>query len=52
MRHYVSDFLKEEDGVETMEWIAIVVVAAVMIGIAAACGKQIKEKLSGAVSFI
>ena len=49
---YSYHFFKEEDGVETMEWIAILAIAAVLIGIAVACSDAIREKLSGAVSYI
>ncbi len=50
--HYVKAFFLNDEGVETMEWLAIVVVAAVLIGIAVACGDKIKTKLSNAVSYI
>ena len=35
---YIKHFIKEEDAVEAMEWMAIVAVAAVLITIAAKCG--------------
>ena len=42
---YIKHFIKEEDAVEAMEWMAIVAVAAVLITIAAKCGPAIKSKL-------
>ena len=41
---YIKHFIKEEDAVEAMEWMAIVAVAAVLITIAK-CGAAIKSKL-------
>lgn len=52
MREYLKSFMEQEEGVESMEWLAIVVVAAAMIGVAIACGDQIKGKLSSALSFL
>lgn len=52
MRTYMRDFLKNEEGVEAMEWLAIVTVAAALIAIAAAFGDKIKAKLSNAASHI
>ena len=42
---YIKHFIREEDAVEAMEWMAIVAVAAVLITIAAKCGAAIKSKL-------
>ena len=42
---YIKHFIKEEDAVEAMEWMAIVAVAAVLITIAAKCGAAIKSKV-------
>lgn len=47
MKSYLSCFIHKEDGVETMEWIAIISVTAGLIVIAAKCGNKIKRKLSG-----
>lgn len=47
MRSYLKSFIYKEDGVETMEWIAIISVTAALIVIAAKCGNKIKHKLSG-----
>lgn len=44
--NYINLFLKNEDGVETMEWIAIISVTAGLIVIAAKCGNKLKRKLS------
>lgn len=52
MKRYISDFIKEEDGVEAMEWLAIVCVAAALIGIAAKCADAIKTKIVGVASYI
>lgn len=49
---YINSFFNENEGVESMEWLAIVVVAVALIGIAIACGDQIKEKLTQAVNYI
>ena len=49
---YFNEFLHEDDAVESMEWLAILVVAAAVIGIAIACGKTIKAKLTNAVTYI
>lgn len=52
MRYFFEDFIKEEDGVEAMEWLAIVCVAAVMIAIAAKCADAIKSKMTSVASYI
>ena len=44
---YLQQFITEEDGVETMEWIAILMVTAVLIGICAQIAKVIKTKTKG-----
>lgn len=49
---YLKDFFHEEDAVETMEWIAIITVAAALIVIVSRCGTKIKSKLSGIASAI
>ena len=40
---YISNFFNNEDGVETMEWIAIITVVAVLIGVCAKLGSSLKE---------
>lgn len=52
MPKMLKSFLMEDDGVETMEWFAIVIVAAAMIGIAATCGDKIVAKMSSVLSFL
>lgn len=49
---YINEFISDEDGVETMEWIAIISVTAGLIVIAAKCGNKLKQKLSGIVGSI
>ena len=44
---YLKEFINNENGVETMEWIAIISVTAGLIVIAAKCGNKLKQKLSG-----
>ena len=41
---YIKDFIFNEDGIETMEWLAILVATAVLIGVCAQVAKAIKEK--------
>lgn len=48
----VLHFFKDESGVETMEWIAIIAVTAVLIGIAVKCAKAMQKKLTTAVKHI
>ena len=49
---YFKNFISNEDGVETMEWIAILSVTAVLIGIAVKVGIAIKERMAEAASNI
>ena len=37
----IKEFIKDESGVETIEWLAIIVVAAVLVGIVVAIGKRL-----------
>lgn len=41
MKKYVKDFIKQEDGIETIEFIALLAVAAVLIGIVTAIGTKL-----------
>lgn len=43
MNKYIRDFLKEEDGAETIEWIALIAVAAALIGIITAISTKMKD---------
>lgn len=52
MKNYLQQFIREEKGVETMEWIAIISVTAVLIVIVAKCGKKMSSKLKGIASSI
>lgn len=52
MRKYLKCFISETNAVETIEWIAILSVAAALIIIAAKCGNAIRNKLSVAISYI
>ena len=52
MQSYVKNFIKEEEGVEAMEWMAIVGVAAILIVIAAKCGNKLQTKLKNIASNI
>lgn len=46
MKKYVKRFIEEEDGVEAIEWLAILAVAAALIGVAATIAKEIKARMS------
>lgn len=52
MKPYVRSFVKDEEGVETMEWMAIVAVAAILIGIAVKCGNKLQSKMKNIASNI
>ena len=52
MNSYFNSFIKAEDGVEAMEWMAIVAVAAILIVIAAKCGKKLQSKMRNIASNI
>ena len=52
MKIYLSSFVKEENAVEAMEWMAIVAVAAILIGIAVKCGKKLQSKMKNIASNI
>lgn len=45
MKKYVCEFRNSEEGIETMEWIAILAVVAALIVICARVGTSVKEKL-------
>ena len=45
-KRYIKDFLLEENAVEAIEWLAILAVCSVLIGIAATMAKTIKAKMS------
>ena len=42
---YIQTFVKNEDGVETIEFIGLVAVAAVLIGVIASLGKKMKDEV-------
>lgn len=52
MNSYFDSFIKGEDGVEAMEWMAIVAVAAILIVIAAKCGNKLQSKMKNIASNI
>lgn len=52
MNYYFNSFIKNEDGVEAMEWMAIVAVAAILIGIAVKCGNKLQSKMKNIASNI
>lgn len=52
MKPYVRSFVKDEEGVEAMEWMAIVAVAAILIGIAFKCGNKLQSKMKNIASNI
>ena len=52
MKAYVRSFVKDEEGVEAMEWMAIVAVAAILIGIAVKCGNKLQSKMKNIASNI
>lgn len=43
MRKHFKDFLKEEDGIETIEFIGLVAVAAVLLGVIAGIGNTMYQ---------
>ena len=47
---YLKDFIYEEDGIETMERLAILCVAAALIAIIAKVASSLKGKISGLAS--
>ncbi len=46
MRTYIKKFFCNADGVETIEWLAVVLIAAILIGIAAGVGSTVQDRLS------
>lgn len=46
MSKYVKQFIKEEEGIETIEFIGLVAVAAVLIGVIATLGKSMKDRVT------
>lgn len=40
---YLKSFVKEEDGIETIEFIGLVAVAAILIGVIVAIGTKMNE---------
>ena len=49
---YIREFIKDESGVELIEWLAILGVVAGLIIIAAKVGEKVKSRLSHAASYI
>ena len=49
---YIREFVKDESGVELIEWLAILGVVAGLIIIAAEVGEKVKRRLSHAASYI
>lgn len=49
---YLKQFLREEDGVETIEWIAILAVSAGIIAVVGSAAKAVKGKLKGVANAI
>lgn len=52
MKKYFYKFLYDEDGSQIIEWLAVLAVAAMMIGIAAKVAKTVKIKMGTAASYI
>ena len=52
MQSYLNLFVKNENGVEAMEWMTIVAVAAILIGIAVKCGNKLQSKMKNIASNI
>lgn len=44
---YFKQFIKKEEGVETMEWIAIIAVTAVLIAACAGIARVLKDRMKG-----
>lgn len=49
---YLKQFIYNEDGVETIEWIAILAVTAGLIAIVGSAAKTVKGKLKGVAKAI
>lgn len=47
---YLKEFIQDEEGLETMEWLAILCVTAALIAIIAKVASSMKGKLSGLAS--
>lgn len=50
MRKLWIDFFRDETGVETIEWLALIAVAAILIGVVASAGDKVKTKLTEIVN--
>lgn len=48
MKKYVKDFLNQNDGVETIEFIALIAVAALLVVAITSIGKSMKGNAEGA----
>lgn len=47
MRKYLKDFFVKDEGVETIEFIALIAVAAALVVVIATIGGQMSEKADG-----
>ena len=48
----IKDFIHDESGVETMEWLAILCIVAALIVVAAKCADAIKAKMINVASYM
>lgn len=48
MKKYVKEFLTHDEGVETIEWIALIAVAALLVVAITKIGASMKGKAEGA----
>lgn len=48
MKKYLESFVREDEGVETIEFIGLVAVAAVLIGVVATIGGKMKNTANSA----
>lgn len=49
-KNYMKKFIKEEDGVETIEFLALIAVAAALVAIIAGIGAKMKSTADAASS--
>lgn len=48
MRKYIDSFIKEEDGMETIEFVVILAIVAGLIAIISAVGSTVRQKATEA----
>ena len=47
MKDYMKNFMRDESGIEMMEWIAVLAVGAVLILICTQVAKKVKTRTKG-----